>query len=73
MLQKKINGSLPIEIEQLYAGYEFPPSSYELKPLAIAKYLEAVGMPIGQDSPLAEFVPPMAMAAYTMTAVSQSF
>ena len=58
--------------EQLAAGYEFPPSSYELKSSVISKYLEAVGKPSKQNSPAPEFVPPMAIAAYMMTAVSQS-
>ena len=72
-MQNKNNDSLPIKFEQLVIGYEFPPSSYELKASVIAKYLEAVGEPNKQDSLAAEFVPPMAMAAYTITAVAQSF
>jgi len=43
-----------------------------LKPSVVAKYLEAVGRPSGQDSPTLEFVPPMAIAAYTMLVMSQS-
>jgi len=70
-MQNKNNDSLPIKFEQLVIGYEFPPSSYELKASVISKYLEAVGSPSGQDSSAAEFVPPMAIAAYTMTAMSQ--
>ena len=71
-MQNKNNDSLPIKFEQLVVGYEFPPSSYELKVSVIAKYLEAVGKPNKQNSPAVEFVPPMAIAAYTMTAVVQS-
>ncbi|MAF84895.1 MAG: hypothetical protein CL875_00155 [Dehalococcoidales bacterium] len=73
MEQKKTSGKSPIKIEQLDVGYEFPPSSYELEPLVIAKYLEAVGRPSEQNSPAPEFVPPMAIAAYTMNAVAESF
>jgi len=43
-----------------------------LKPSVIAKYLEAVGRPSGQGSPTLEFVPPMAIAAYTMLVMLQS-
>ncbi len=69
MEHKKISGKLPIKIEQLVAGYEFPPSSFELKPVIISKYLEAVGR---QNSETPEVVPPMAIAAYTMGVVAQS-
>ncbi len=71
-MQNKNNDRLPITFEQLVAGYEFPPGSYELKHSVIAKYLEAVGKPGKQSSPALEFIPPMAIAAYTMTAVLQS-
>ncbi|MFC1993040.1 MaoC family dehydratase [Chloroflexota bacterium] len=59
----------PVSFDQLVAGYEFPTTSYELNAPLISKYLEAVG---GQPSPAAEFVPPLAIAAYIMTAMSQS-
>ena len=72
MEQKKDNGRLPIKIEQLVTGYEFPSSSYELKTSVIARYLEAVGGSNRQNELAGEFVPPMAVAAYTMTAVAQS-
>ena len=67
----KSNDGLPITFEQLVAGYEFPPSSYELKASVISKYLEAVGRPSNQNSSASEVIPPMAIAAYTMTAVLQ--
>lgn len=73
MEQEKISGKPPIKIEQLDVGYEFPVSSYELEPLIVAKYLEAVGRMSEQSSPAPEFVPPMAIAAYTMKAVVGSF
>jgi hypothetical protein len=73
MEQKKISGKSPIKIEQLDVGYEFPVSSYELEPLVVAKYLEAVGRLSEQSSPAPEFVPPMAIAAYTMNAVMKAF
>ena len=60
-----------ISIDQLAVGYEFPSTSYELSKSVIGKYLEAVG---GQQHFLTSgIVPPLAMAAYAMTALSQSF
>jgi hypothetical protein len=72
MEQKENNGRLPIKIGQLITGYEFPSSSYELKASVIAKYLEAVAGSNRQNESAGGFVPPMAIAAYTMTAVAQS-
>jgi len=63
---------VPIKIEQLVVGYEFPPNGYKLEPSVIAKYLEAVSRTSGQDSPVPEFVPPMAIAAYTMLVMSRA-
>ena len=61
----------PISFEQLVAGYEFPSISYELSESLISKYLEAVG---GQQHFLTSgIVPPLAIAAYAMSALSQSF
>lgn len=61
----------PISFEQLVAGYEFPSTSYQLSEPVISKYLEAVG---GQQHFLTSgIVPPLAIAAYAMTALSQSF
>ena len=50
--------------EELTPGYEFPPVAYELNIPLISKYQRAV------DSQGGEFVPPLAMAAYAMTAMS---
>jgi len=62
---------LPTSFDQLVVGYEFPSTSYHLTESVIAKYLEAVG---GQQHLLTSgIVPPLAMAAYAMTALSQSF
>jgi len=52
--------------EELTPGYEFPPTSYELSISLISKYLKAV------DSGSGEFVPPLAIAAYSITAMSKS-
>lgn len=61
----------PISFEELAVGYEFPATNYELSKSLIAKYLEAVG---GQQYFLTSgVVPPLAIAAYAMTALSQSF
>ena len=70
MKNKESNGS-PVSLKQLPIGYEFPSVSYELSVSVITKYLEAVG---GQPDVLKSgIVPPLAIAACTMTASSQSF
>ena len=58
-----------LKYEELGVSYEFPAVSYELTPSIISKYEEAVEA----HSPVANFVPPLAIAAYTMKAMSQSF
>ena len=68
---KEKENSSPLSFKQLPVGFEFPPTSYELSESIITKYLEAVGE-------LADFlalgiVPPLAIAACAMTALSQSF
>jgi len=59
-----------IEYSQLEAGYEFPPSSYKLDNSIVATYLKAVEdtSNLYQDAGL---VPPMAIAAYAMAALSE--
>jgi len=61
----------PISFDQLAVGYEFPLTSYELSKSVIGKYLEAVGGQ--QDFLTSGIIPPLAIAAYAMTALSQSF
>ena len=58
-----------IEYSQLETGYEFPPSGYKLDSSTVATYLKAVGdtSSLYQDT---ELVPPMAIAAYAMAALS---
>lgn len=53
-----------ISYEDLTLGYEFPPTSNELSPSLISKYLKAV------DSMSDDFVPPLAIAACAMTAMT---
>lgn len=53
-----------ISYEDLTPGYEFPPTSDELSPSLISKYLKAVDS-LGDD-----FVPPLAIAAHAMTAMT---
>lgn len=62
---------LKLEYNQLEVGYEFPASSYQLARSMVATYLEAVEETsnLYQD---AELVPPMAIAAYAMAALSES-
>lgn len=59
-----------IEFSQLEIGYKFPPSSYKLDSLTVATYLKAVEdtSRLYQDT---ELVPPLAVAAYAMKALSE--
>ncbi len=59
-----------VSYSQLEVGYEFPPSSYKLDSSIVATYLKAVEetSSLYQDS---ELVPPMAVAAYAMAALSE--
>ena len=57
--------------EELVPGYEFPPASYELSGSLVSKYLKAVDSP-EEIKTLGEFVPPLAIAAYAMTAMAGS-
>ena len=54
--------------EDLEVGREFPFVSYELTPSVIDKYKEAVD----DCSQVSTFVPPLAIAAYTIRAMSAS-
>lgn len=60
-----------VEYSQLEAGYEFPPSRYKLDYSSVAAYLSAIedASSLYQDT---ELVPPMAIAAYAMAALSES-
>ena len=60
-----------IEYRQLEPGYELPAISYKLEPAMVAHYLAAVEEPgsIYRDNSL---VPPTAIAAYAMTALSDT-
>lgn len=60
-----------IEFSQLQAGHRFPASSYQLDHSIVATYLEAVGETgsLYQDTGL---VPPMAVAARAMSALSRN-
>lgn len=59
-----------IEYANLEAGYEFPPASFKLEEPAVTKYIKAVGetSALYQNTGL---VPPMAIAAYAMSALSR--
>ena len=59
-----------IEYHQLEAGYEFPPTSYKLDSAMVATYLKATEETsrLYQDTGL---IPPMAIAAYAMAALSE--
>jgi len=60
------NKGLLLSFDQLVAGYEFPTTNYTLDLSIVSKYLMAVGL---QST---EFVPPLAIAAYAMSALSKS-
>lgn len=68
---KERKQSSPLSFKQLPVGFEFPPISYELSEPVIGKYLEAVGEET--DLLTSGIVPPLAIAACAMTALSQSF
>lgn len=68
---KEREQSSPLSFKQLPVGFEFPPTSYQLSEPVIAKYLEAVGEE--SDFLTSGIVPPLAIAACAMTALSQSF
>jgi hypothetical protein len=62
---------MTMDFAELVPGYEFPPASYELSTSLISQYLKAVDSP-DELKPLREFVPPLAIAAYAMTAMAGS-
>lgn len=59
-----------VEYSQLETGYEFPPSSYKLDASTVSAYLAAVEdtSDFYKDT---ELVPPMAVAAHAIAALSQ--
>ena len=67
-----------LQYEQMEVGYEFPPVSYDISTEAISKYLEATdassNLYYKPDTvqALTGLVPPLAIAAYAMSALSQS-
>lgn len=56
---------------QLEVGYQFPTSSFQLDAPMIATYLKAVEDTNSNLYDGAEIIPPMAIAAYAMAALSQ--
>lgn len=56
-----------ISCEQLVPGYRFPPATYELTASFVSKYLKAV------DSLGDGFVPPLAITACAVAAMTGSF
>jgi len=56
-----------ISYEELILGYEFPPATYELSASLVSKYLKAV------DSAGDGFVPPLAITACAIAAMTGSF
>ncbi len=64
-----MSDSNQIDYRMLEAGYEFPPTSYQVDSSIVADYLTAVG----NDSDLyrdSDLVPPMALAAHALAALS---
>ncbi len=59
------------EYRQLEAGYEFSPTSHKLDASIVSTYLQAVEESSSRYQ-TGEPVPPMAVAAYAMTALSHS-
>jgi len=56
-----------ISYEKLIPGYEFPPATYELSASLVSKYLKAV------DSAGDGFIPPLAITACAIAAMTGSF
>lgn len=56
---------MPASYDQLAPGYEFPPARVELSPAVVTKYVEAV------EAPPSGFVPPLAVAAQSLAALTQ--
>jgi hypothetical protein len=67
-MNNKGNINLPITYDKLTVGYEFPRADYEMSLAIVSKYLEGVGIKSSQSI---EFVPPLALAARTITAMSE--
>jgi len=61
----------PASFEQLAVGHEFPSTSYQLTESVISKYVEAVGEQ--RDFLTSGIVPPLAIAAYAMSALAKAF
>ena len=66
-----------VRLDQLDIGYEFSPASYNLDAEIVSEYLEAVGeasslyQQSGNPRALTGLIPPMAVATFAMTALSQ--
>ncbi|NWF77029.1 MAG: MaoC family dehydratase [Chloroflexi bacterium] len=56
-----------ISCDELIPGYKFPPATYELSASLVSKYLKAV------DSAGDGFVPPLAITACAIAAMTKSF
>ena len=68
-MENPVNGSLPESFAELDIGYEFPPANYELNSTIVSTYTEAVEA----SSEVIDVVPPLAIAAYALKAISQNF
>lgn len=62
------NINLPITYDRLTVGYEFPRADYEMSLSVVSKYLAGVG--INNDQTM-DYVPPLALAARTIAAMSE--
>jgi hypothetical protein len=56
----------PVTYEELTPGYKFPPATYELSAPFVSRYLKAV------DSTDTGFVPPLAITACAIAAMTKS-
>jgi len=76
MAQKKMPQA-KLQFESLEVGYEFPPATYDMNAEVVSKYLKAVDESSNlyhqpnNPQALTGLVPPMAIATYAMTALSQ--
>ncbi|MFP3975169.1 MAG: MaoC family dehydratase [Chloroflexota bacterium] len=64
-------GPQEINYHELQPGYEFPPATYRIDAATLEAFLRTVGEESGLYSNL-EIVPPMAVTAFAMAALSES-
>lgn len=70
-IEKDVTNIKKLDLNQLEVGYRFPISSFQLDAQMIATYLKAVEDTNSNLYRDTKIIPPMAIAAYAMTTMSQ--